>query len=166
MIIEKRVLEALNRQINREFYSSYLYLSMSFYCTGEGLPGFAKWLLVQHDEERQHAGMLTRHILQRGERVALDAVEIPPNRWENIIDLFESALEHERSITASICNLTVLATEQRDFPVQSLMKWFIDEQMEEEASVEEILNQLRFVKENTSAIFIIDRELAHRTQSA
>lgn len=164
MKIEKNVLDALNAQINREYYSAYLYLSMTFYAHGIGLPGFANWLNLQKMEECSHAETLIKHVLERGGKIQLDAIEIPPDDWESIVTLFESVLEHERSMTAAIHNLATLATVQKDFPVQSLMKWFIDEQVEEEAAVEGILSQLNYAKENTSAIFMMDREMAQRTQ--
>lgn len=164
MKIEKNVLEALNQQINREYYSAYLYLSMSFYCHGIGLQGFAHWLDVQKLEECSHAETLSQHILERGGKITLDTIEIPPNSWENIVELFEAVLEHERSMTAAIHNLITTAQVQNDFPVQSLLKWFVDEQVEEESSVENILNQLNYVKDNTSAIFMLDREMAQRSR--
>lgn len=164
MKIEKNVLDALNAQINREYYSAYLYLSMSFYCHDVGLQGFAHWLNIQKLEECGHADLLIHHIQERGGKIELSAIEIPPNTWENIVELFKSVLEHERSMTAAVHNLVTTAQVQNDFPVQSLLKWFVDEQVEEESEAENILNQLNYVKENTSAIFILDRELAKRTK--
>lgn len=165
MKITKKVLDALNLQINREYFAAYYYLSMSFHCLAEGLPGFAEWMKTHEKEEREHAEMLTHHILQRSERVELAPIDAPPTRCENFIDLFESIRELEASMTASVHNLMVLACEQRDFPVQSLMRWFIDEQMEEEAGLDHIISQIHFVKGNPSAIYLMDRELALSAKS-
>ena len=165
MKITKRVLDALNAQINREYYAAYYYLSMSFHCLAEGLPGFAEWMKTHEREEREHAERLTHHILQRTERVELASIDAPPPQHENFLDMFESIRELETSITASVHNLMMLACEQRDFPVQSLMRWFIDEQLEEESELENIISQIHFVKGNPSAIYLMDRELAAKAKN-
>ncbi len=164
MKIEKGILDALNAQIHREYYSAYLYLSMSHYCYENGLPGFGNWLNLQKMEDCVHAEMLAKHILERSGRVQLATIEAPPRQWENVQELFEAVLEHERLMTMSIQDLATLASAQKDFAVQSLLKRFIDAQVEEESMVENILHQMRYAQIDTPSIFLLDRELAQRTQ--
>ena len=153
---------AINAQIQKEFYSSYLYLAMSAYCEKENLPGFAKWLKVQYQEEIEHAMKFLNHLLERGGTVKLGAIAEPPCEFGSPKALFEEVLKHEKFITASINNLYETAIAEKDYPVQVLLQWFISEQVEEESSACAIVEKLKMVGEKGAPLMYIDKELGYR----
>ena len=162
-MISKRLEEAINAQINAEMWSAYLYLSMSTYCQDAGFPGIANWFAIQFKEEQDHAQILFNHVVSRGGRVKLapiDAVEI---EWASVLAVFENTLQHEKKVTMLINDLYTIALEEKDYASQSMLKWFIDEQVEEEEGVQDILNHLRMVKDNGYGLYMIDKELGART---
>ncbi|HFS68108.1 MAG TPA: ferritin [Flavobacteriia bacterium] len=161
-MISKKIENALNDQINAEFYSAYLYLSMSAYLNDISLTGFANWMRAQYEEEMFHAMKMYDYLLERGGNVLLNTIKEPKHSWENIIDIFEDVLEHEQEVTASINNLVSLAIDEKDHATVNFLQWFVDEQVEEEASVEELLAQLKLVGGNGSGLFMLDREAAQR----
>ena len=162
MKLSEKMEKALNEQINREFYSAYLYLSMATYCRKENFDGFAHWLEKQAEEELGHAMKLYKYVFERRGEVRLEAIEKPPSEWKSLLEVFEHVLEHEENVTKSIYELVKLAKEEGDFATESMLKWFIDEQVEEEASAEEILQKLRMIGDNKAALFNLDRFLAQR----
>ncbi|HCZ07279.1 MAG: ferritin [Thermotogota bacterium] len=162
MKINATVEKALNEQINRELYSAYLYLAMAAYLDEKNLPGAAHWMRVQAQEEVGHAMRLYNYVVERRGRVVLEAIEKPPVEWKSITDVFESALKHEEKVTSHIHSLVDLAQEEGDHATVSMLKWFVDEQVEEEASVDEILQKLRYLGEDGRSLIILDRELAQR----
>lgn len=162
-MLNKKVEEALNAQINAELWSAYLYLSMSAYCHSAGQPGMAKWYEVQFGEEQDHAKILFNYVIQRNGKVDLKAIKEVPTTWESVLDVFESTLKHEQTVTALINNLFALTTQENDYATQSMLKWFIDEQVEEEENATNIIDNLKMIKDNGYGLYMLDKELAART---
>jgi len=158
--------KALNGQVNAELYSSYLYLSMSAYFESLKLRGFANWMRVQAQEEVVHAMKIYDHIIERGGRVILPAVEAPPTEWDSPLAVFEQVYSHEQKVTGLINDLVDLATSENDPATKSFLQWFVDEQVEEEDSANQVLQKLKLVGEAPDGLFMIDGELAEREFSA
>lgn len=161
-MIKKEVLDAINEQINAESYSAYLYLSMAAYFENLGLTGFAKWMKVQYQEEAAHAVRFFDYLAGRGGRIVLKPIAQVPVDFDGIVDVFEKTLEHENHVTSLINNLMDVAVKAGDHASQSFLKWFVDEQVEEEANVERILNTLKLINGQGNGIFMMDRELGQR----
>jgi len=134
-MISKKIEKALNKQINAELYSAYLYLSMVAYFESVNLPGFANWMKVQTQEELMHAMKIYDFVNERGGRVVLKAIEAPPTEWDSPLDAFEATYKHEQKVTGLINNLVNLAIEEKDHATSSFLQWFVNEQVEEESSV-------------------------------
>jgi ferritin len=164
-MLTERMQSALNQQLNAEAYSGYLYLSMAAYFESKGLKGFARWMGMQAREEFYHTSKFYNYILERGGRVALSEIQGPPTEWSSALDVFENTLEHERKVTALINELVDLAKEERDHASDIFLQWFITEQVEEEASVEEIVQKLRLIGDGGPGLFMIDNELGQRVLS-
>ncbi|PLV59862.1 ferritin [Thermotoga sp. KOL6] len=162
MVISERIRKALNNQLNKEIYSSYLYLSMATYFDAEGFKGFAHWMKKQAQEELNHAMKFYSYIYDRGGRVELETIEKPPSKWEGVEEAFKAALEHEEFVTRSIYDILELAMEEKDHATVSFLKWFVDEQVEEEEQVREILDLLKKASGHISLIFQLDRYLGQR----
>lgn len=162
-MLTDRMQKALNEQIQAEFFSAYLYLSMAAYFEDLGLEGMANWMSIQFQEEQSHAMKFFRYIVERGSRVELAALEKPEQTWASPLAAFEAALAHERHISGRINELADLAGAEKDHATHNMLQWFIAEQVEEEASVDAIVNQLRLVGEQGPGLFMIDRELKTRT---
>lgn len=161
-MINARLEEALNKQINAEFYSAYLYLSMSAYFEELNLPGFANWMRIQFEEEQFHALKFLDYLAERGGRVKLEAIEKPKFEWKNPIDVFEETLTHERHVTSLINEIAEIAEQEKDRATQNMLIWFIDEQVEEESAAESILNQLKLIGGEGHGMLMLDREFAAR----
>ncbi len=161
-MISKEMAGALNEQINKEAYSSYLYLSMSGYAERNGMPGVANWFFVQAQEELTHAQGFYQYILRQGADVELEAIAKPERAFESALDLFEKALAHEQFITASINQLSDLAITLRDHATKNFLEWFVNEQVEEEENANKIIDQIRLAGPGGNGLFMIDRELATR----
>ncbi|MCE1199624.1 MAG: ferritin, partial [Marinilabiliales bacterium] len=144
-MIKKSIESALNQQINAEFHSAYLYLSMSSYFQSVGLAGCANWMKVQYQEELAHATHFFDYVLERGGRVQLAPVAGVQVDFTGAINVFEETLKHEIKVTSLINGLMDLATTESDHATRSFLQWFVDEQVEEEANVEQILNNLRLI---------------------
>jgi ferritin len=153
---------AINEQINKELYSSYLYLSMAAYFESTGLPGFATWMRAQSQEELEHALKFFDYVNERGGRVELEAIEKPTVAWESPLAVFEATYEHEQMVTALINNLYKVALEEHDYASQVMLHWFIDEQVEEEASVSQIVDSLERVGDKGQGLIMMDRALGQR----
>jgi ferritin len=162
-MLKEKMLNALNEQINAEQYSALLYLSMSAYFSDKGLPGFANWMYIQYQEELTHANKLFNYVVERSGKAQVKAIEQMPTEWDGIIDVFEKTLEHEQKVTNLINNLVDVAIEVKDHATQSFLQWFVDEQVEEEANVEEILDTLKLINGQGNGIFMLDREMRQRT---
>lgn len=163
MALSKTVQTALNDQIGREFYSAYLYLSMSAYCAAKNLPGFAHWMMLQAKEEAGHAMKLYGFIEDRSGRVVLQAVDKPPAEFKSPLELVSKVREHEEMVTGEIGKLYALAAAEHDYATQIFLEWFLTEQVEEEKNSTQLVERLRMVGDNQSALLLIDRELGSRT---
>jgi ferritin len=161
-MIGKKMQEAFNKQINEEMYSSYLYLSMAAYFESISLPGFARWFNVQSHEEWFHGMKFYRHIVERGGRVELQAIKEPKKEWSSPLEAFKDSLEHEKYITQRIDKLMDLSVEEKDYASRSLLTWFVDEQVEEEASVTEIVDKIEMTGDHKHLLLMLDRELGSR----
>jgi ferritin len=164
-MIGPKMQEALNRHVQAETYSAYLYLAMSAWCEANTWKGFARWLRVQHDEERAHALKSLDFLLARGGQARLGAVESPPASWASITDVFERVLEHERKITAFVSDLHVTAVQERDTAAQIFLQWFVSEQVEEEARALEIVEKLHMVGDRPGSALYLDKEYGKRGRS-
>lgn len=162
-MLSKKIEEALNAQINAEFWSAYLYMSMSAWCSHEGKPGMANWFEVQFQEEQDHARILFNYVLQRGGKVELKAIEEVPIKWENELDVFKATLKHEQHVTSLINDLFALTAKENDYATQSMLKWFIDEQVEEEENASNIIDNLKMLNGNGYGLFMLDKDLSTRT---
>jgi ferritin len=158
-MLTKTVLKALNDQINAELYSAYLYLGMSAWCEGKNLPGFAGWMRKQFGEEQAHALKIYDYVLDQDGEVTLKAIEAPAAGYRNLQHVWETTLKHERHVTALIHKVYALAQKEQDFATQALMQWYVTEQVEEEKNASAILEQVKMVGTNSSAIFFIDRHV-------
>lgn len=161
-MMNSRVEKAINEQINAEFYSAYLYLSMKGYFEDENLSGFANWMGVQFQEEQFHAMKFMDYINERGGHVELEMIEKPKSNWKDAVEVFEDTLEHERFITSKINELMDIAIEEKDHASVSFLKWYIDEQVEEESTAEGILNQLKLINGAGNGVLMMDREMSSR----
>jgi ferritin len=141
--ISEKLQSALNDQINAEYFSSYLYLSMSAWFEAQDLPGFANWMRVQAKEEDFHVQKFFDYVVERGGRVVLETIDKPQTEWKSALEVFEEALAHEQHITSRIHDLVELAVEHKDRATQSFLQWFVDEQVEEEASAEAVLKSIK-----------------------
>ncbi|NQU44047.1 ferritin [bacterium] len=162
-MLKKSVEKALNEQINAELFSAYLYLSMQAYFEGVNLPGCANWMRNQALEEFTHADKFFRFIIERGGRVALQAIDAPETKWDGPQAVFVASAEHEAKVTARINGLVDLAMKEKDHATLNFLQWFVGEQVEEEAAVDQIVQKLKLVKGEGSGLFMIDQELAKRT---
>ena len=161
-MLDKEIEKLLNEQINAEFYSAYLYLSVSSCLSSNNLNGFASWMKVQFEEEQAHAEKLYDYVLERGGKVELAAIAKPDYEWNGIIDVFKFTLAHEQKVTASINNITSIAIDKKDHATVNFLQWFIDEQVEEEATVMDMLSQLELIEGKGTALFMLDREAKQR----
>lgn len=161
-MIPKSVQEILNKQINKELYSAYYYLSMSAHFQSVNLPGFAHWMTTQYQEETGHAMKLMAHIQERGGRVILEAIEKPPTEYQSPLNVMNLVLEHEKKVTASINKCYEEAVKEKDYPAQIMLEWFIKEQVEEERSAEDVINTLKMLGDAPAGLIMLDRQLAAR----
>ncbi len=162
MSIKPKLVSAVNDQIQAEFASAYLYLSMSAWLSENNLHGFAHWMQTQWREETDHAMKLYRFVHDRGGAVTLQTIKAPTEEFKSPLAIFESVLGHERAITQSINDLYELAVNEKDLPLQVVLQWFINEQVEEEAMVEEIIDRLKLIGTDGPSIYLVDRELGSR----
>lgn len=161
-MLTKRMEEELNKQINAEYWSAYFYLSMSAYLDKEGLSGAANWMRIQYQEEISHALKFFDYIIERGGRVNLMPIEEVPQSWDGIINVFKETLKHEQKVTALINNLMDVAIEEKDHAAKSFLQWYVDEQVEEESTVQTLLDQLNLVEGKGNGLFMIDKDLGQR----
>ncbi|HNX78678.1 MAG TPA: ferritin [Prolixibacteraceae bacterium] len=161
-MLKEKVLKAINQQINNEYFSAYLYLSMSAWFQGKGLPGFANWMFIQYQEELTHGNKFFKYVHERGSQVVLQPIAQVETEFSDIIEVFEKTLKHEQFVTESINKIQDIAIAESDHATQSFLKWFIDEQVEEEANGQEILDTLKLINGQGNGIFMLDRELRQR----
>jgi ferritin len=161
-MLKENINKEMNDQIQREIASAYIYLSMVAYLDTKTLPGFAHWMRMQFQEEMNHAMKFFDYINDRGNRVVLQAIEQPPVEFESPLEVFEMALAHEKKVTGHINDLYALAAQENDYASQTLLQWFIEEQVEEEKSAGDMVDMLKLVGDNTHALLMLDREAAQR----
>lgn len=161
-MFNERIVNALNKQLNFEFYSSYLYLSMSAYYTSAGLKGFANWMQIQAQEELVHAMGFYNFINERGGRVDLAQIDNPKKEWSSPLEAFEEALAHEILISKEINELINIALEEKDHATSNFLQWYIKEQVEEESTASDIVQKLKLTDGVGGGLFMIDTELATR----
>ena len=161
-MISNEMETALNEQVNKEFYSAYLYLGMSAWCSENGLPGSANWFMVQHEEEQTHALKVYRYLLEQGEHVELLGMKPVKTVYKSLLACFEKSLAHEQSMTKSFNNLCDLAIKEKDHASYGFLQWFVNEQVEEEATVSDVIGKLKLVGDG-NGIFMIDNQLSERS---
>ncbi len=161
-MLSERMEEALNEQLNKELYSSYLYLAMYAYSSSVGLQGFAHWFRVQVEEENIHAMKIFDYINDQGGRVKLKEIKEPPLEFGTAMDMFQQTLKHEQFITRSIHELVELANAEKDEVTASFLQWYVKEQVEEEENDNEIIAKLEGIDKNEYVVSSVDAELAMR----
>lgn len=165
-MIKKKMQDAFNKQIGEEVYSSYLYLSMAAYFDSINLKGFAHWLKCHVQEEMFHAMKFFNHIIERGGKVELPHIGEPKREWKSPLNAYEDALAHEGHITGCINDLMDLAIEMKDYAAQNLLKWFVDEQVEEEDRFTDVVENLRRIGEHEPSLLLEDKEMGQRVLGA
>ncbi len=161
-MISKQMAEALNDHLNKELYSAYLYMSMSSHAHHIGLKGCANWFDIQVQEELLHVQRAYSYLLDQGTKVILEAIDKPPTEFKSALDLFETTLNHEKQVTARINDLVGLANKENDYATSNMLQWFVGEQVEEETSVDDIIQKLKLVGNDGTGLFMIDKELSAR----
>jgi ferritin len=163
MELKAKIEDALNRQINQEMAAAYSYLAASAWFDENNLDGFAKWMELQRQEELAHAGKLIDYLHDRGGKLSLAAVEKPKAEFQSVMDVFEAALRNEENNTSSIHALYKLAANEDDYPTQSFLKWFIDEQVEEERTMNDAIGMLEHAGDDRSALLVLNQQMGQRT---
>lgn len=161
-MLNKKLEKELNEHVNAELYSAYLYLSMSAWFETKNLKGFANWMRIQYQEETAHAMKFFDYINERGGTAVLKAIEGPKTKWKSIIEIFEETYKHEQHVTSLVNNLVNVAIEEKDHATNNFLQWFVSEQVEEEANVSGLLEELKMIEGKGPALFMIDRELKQR----
>ncbi|OGC04759.1 ferritin [candidate division WOR-1 bacterium RIFOXYA12_FULL_43_27] len=161
-MINKNVEKIMNEQIVHELYSAYLYLAMSAYFESINLKGAAHWMRCQAQEEEIHAMLFYKHIVDRMGKVVLGKIDAPPASWKSPLEAFVEANKHEQKVTALINNIAKIAMQEADFASNTILQWFTNEQIEEEAQTDEIAQQLKLVGDNSSALLLLDQKLLTR----
>ncbi|WP_297898774.1 ferritin [Methanobrevibacter sp.] len=161
-MVNAKMEEALNKQLNAELYSGYLYLSMAAYFEEIDLGGFANWMRVQAQEELSHGMRFYDYIVQRGARVTLYEIEKPQSSWESPVDVFEHVLSHEKTVSGLIDDLVDLSIEERDHSTNNFLQWFVAEQVEEEESASSALNKVKLANESSNGLFLVDSDFGTR----
>lgn len=161
-MISEKMQNAMNDQVTAEFYSAHLYLSMSAYLESIDVPGFANWMRIQYQEEVTHAEKLLAYVIERDGRAIIKSFDSLPTEWNSALAAFEDAYAHEQKVTGLINNLMDIAISEKDHASQVFLQWFVNEQVEEEASVKAIIQQLKLLGDSKSGLFQVDRELGQR----
>ncbi len=165
-MISPKMEKALNDQLNFEYYSAFVYLSMAACLGRQGLPGFSNWMRIQFQEEQGHADKFYHHILERGGKVTLGKMDAPQVDWPTVLSAFEDALRHEQTVTGRVNDLMSLALDEKDHASAMFLQWFVTEQVEEEATADEIIQKLKLVSESKAALFMMDSEMSTRASNA
>ena len=161
-MLNTKVEKAMNDQLQKELQSAYVYLGMSAYCDSSSLPGFATWLKHQFEEEQQHAFRFYNFIIDRGGQVELKQLDAAPTSYRSTLDVFETALQHERAVTEAINELYDLVAREKDFASQAWLDWFATEQVEEEKTVGQIVDDLKRIGNDGNGVFLLDQKLGER----
>ncbi len=161
-MLNQKVEKLMNEQINAEFYSAFLYLSMSAYLERLNFPGFAKWTYIQYLEETTHALKFFKYVNERGGNVKLAVIKDAPTEWKSPLHVFEEISKHEQHVTALINNLVDVSVQEKDYASNNLLQWYVAEQVEEEANAQLILGHLKRTGESKDGLFMLDKELSTR----
>ena len=161
-MLSEKMQKVINDQINAEIYSSYLYMSMAAWCDAKQLSGFAHWMKIQAQEEMTHAIKFYNYVNERGGEVILTAIDGPATQWDSALAVMEAVLAHEQKVTGLINALMDVAMDERDHASMSFLQWFIDEQVEEEASVNDAVGKLKMVEKTQGGLYMLDKEMAAR----
>lgn len=161
-MISTKMAQEINAQINREFFSAFLYLAMANEAMAMGFKGASFWFTKQFEEEQEHALKFSKYLEDQGAKVMLEGMEQPQTEWPDLMSMFKDALGHERKVTAWINDIYTLALEERDYATQHMLQWFIEEQVEEEASVEDVIWMLEMSQGSKGAMLMTDRQLGKR----
>jgi len=164
-MLKKTMEKALNKQINAELWSAYLYLSMSSYFESISLSGFANWMIMQSQEEVNHAMRIYNYVIERGGRAILEPIDKVQTSWNSPLEVFQETYKHEQKVTSLIENLVDIAEKEKDRATLNMLQWFIDEQVEEESSADEIVQKLNLIGDQGSGLFMLDNELGQRVFS-
>ncbi|KMJ56200.1 ferritin [Bacillus sp. LL01] len=162
-MLNEKLLDALNEQMNYEFYAAHTYMAMAAYCSSESIDGFANFFLVQAEEERFHAMKFYNFINALGERATITGFETPNNQFNSILDVFEKALTQEKEVTKRIYQLSDLAWDTREHATINFLKWFIEEQVEEEDMFDSIIHKLKRIDDDSNTFFMMDDEFSKRS---
>jgi ferritin len=163
MMIHQDLQDALIGQLNKEFHSAYIYLGMSAYCSKEGFNGAALWFLIQYQEEVTHGMKLFKYLEDQEVYITLPAIESVSVEFDSLLEVFKSSLKHEQSMTQNLYDISNMALTQKDHATYNLLQWYVTEQVEEEATVKEIIDHIKLVGDNGYGLYTIDKELATRT---
>jgi ferritin len=164
--ISHTIQSALNEQVNRELASAYVYLQMSAWADEQNLNGASSWLRLQWEEELVHATKLIDYIAERGGAIKLTAIAEPPDQYDDLLDVFRNVLHHEEEVTSAINDIYALAEKEKDYATQTLLDWYVNEQVEEENAPMEIISMLELAGDSPSSLFLVDRQLAERTTAS
>jgi len=162
-MIKKPMLEKLNEQLNHELASAYVYYAMAAYFESINLKGFANWMKIQAQEELTHVHKIYTYIIDRGARPSFGAHEAPKQEWKSALAAMEDAYKHECFISEKINECVTLALKEGDHPTNTMLQWFVNEQVEEESAADDVVQKLKLIGDNTSALFLLDNELAGRS---
>jgi len=165
-MISETLTNAINVQITREFYSAYMYLAMANDAMDKGFKGAANWLSLQFAEEQMHALKFSKYLQDKGAKVVLGEIEAPPTEWPDLVQMFKEVLDHEQKVTAWINEIMSIAADEKDYAAQGMLKWFVDEQVEEESNAMDVIWMLEMNSESKVALFQADQELAKRVVAA
>jgi ferritin len=165
-MLSKKMQKALNDQIQAEMASAYLYLAMSNWFKGQNLDGFAGWLEMQAQEEFGHAMKFYGYVHERGSEVAFQALVAPPISWKSAMAVFQEVYKHEQKVTGLINDLCVLADAEKDIATRSMLNWFVDEQVEEEASAQSVVDKLKLLENHPGGVYLLDKEMGGRAAAA
>jgi ferritin len=161
-MLNPKIQDAFNKQLNAELYSSYLYISMAAYFDSKNLMGMSHWMKVQAQEEIGHALRFYNFINERGGRVLVTAIDGPGTEWDSPLKIFEEAYKHECKVTGLINDLVDLSIKEKDHAANTFLQWFVTEQVEEEASTQEVVEKIKLTADSSGALFILDKELSQR----
>ncbi|MDE5643685.1 MAG: ferritin [Muribaculaceae bacterium] len=161
-MVSPKIQDAINAQINAEFWSAYLYLSMAMHFEGEGHHGIANWFRIQFKEEQAHAEIFINYLLSRGGRVTLAPIDAVPQSWDSPLAAFVDTLAHEQKVTGLINSIYALAEAEHDYATRGKLDWFVSEQVEEEETAQGLIDRLKLIGDNGLALYMLDQELAAR----
>lgn len=165
-MLSKKVTELLNKQVNAEFYSAYLYLDFSNYYKDEGLDGYSNWYYIQAQEERDHAMLFIKYLQQNGESITLEAIDKPDKEYKAFIDPLNMGAEHERLVTSMINEIYAAAYEEHDFRTMQFLDWFVKEQSEEEDNADDNVKKFELFGSDSRSLYELDTEMKSRVYTA